>query len=237
MNRQAIRLEQGAEPVPGYRLVRILGQGGCGAVWLADELTGAQRALKFLPAAERAADRELQSLKLLQDISHPAPDWHCWLLAESGLPDRRHRKAWRTREQPVGSLHGSQGFEAKAGFPAPRDCSNTSTKRPKPLTSSIRGLSRPRRYQAAQSAAHQFRAQGERFRPGPVAGAHPQHAHGGGRHLRLLAAGVSSTARRPSSPDQYALAVTWCHLRGGRLPFAGTPAQVMMGHMQQQPDA
>jgi hypothetical protein len=36
--------------------------------------------------------------------------------------------------------------------------------------------------------------------------------------------------------DQYALAATWCHLRGGRLPFTGTPAQVMAAHMQQLPD-
>jgi hypothetical protein len=36
--------------------------------------------------------------------------------------------------------------------------------------------------------------------------------------------------------DQYSLAVTYCQLRGGRLPFAGTPAQIVAGHLQQPPD-
>jgi formylglycine-generating enzyme required for sulfatase activity/serine/threonine protein kinase len=39
-----------------------------------------------------------------------------------------------------------------------------------------------------------------------------------------------------SQSDQYSLAVTYCHLRGGRLPFVGNPAQVMMGHLMEQPD-
>jgi WD40 repeat protein len=36
--------------------------------------------------------------------------------------------------------------------------------------------------------------------------------------------------------DQYSLAVTYCHLRGGRLPFTGTAAQVLAGHLHQAAD-
>ena len=36
--------------------------------------------------------------------------------------------------------------------------------------------------------------------------------------------------------DQYSLAVTYCLLRGGRLPFDGPPAQLMAGHMLHPPD-
>jgi hypothetical protein len=36
--------------------------------------------------------------------------------------------------------------------------------------------------------------------------------------------------------DQYSLAVTYCHLRGGRLPFGGAPAEVMAGHLTRPPD-
>jgi hypothetical protein len=36
--------------------------------------------------------------------------------------------------------------------------------------------------------------------------------------------------------DQYSLAVTYCHLRGGRLPYTGTPAQIMAGHLLRPPD-
>jgi hypothetical protein len=36
--------------------------------------------------------------------------------------------------------------------------------------------------------------------------------------------------------DQYSLAVTYCLLRGGRLPFAGSPAQVVHGHLHRAPN-
>ena len=39
-----------------------------------------------------------------------------------------------------------------------------------------------------------------------------------------------------SQSDQYSLAVTYCQLRGGRLPFHGNPAAIMAGHMFREPD-
>ena len=36
--------------------------------------------------------------------------------------------------------------------------------------------------------------------------------------------------------DQYCLAVTYCELRGGRLPFEGTLEQVLNGHLANAPD-
>jgi serine/threonine protein kinase len=36
--------------------------------------------------------------------------------------------------------------------------------------------------------------------------------------------------------DQYSLAVTYCHLRGDRLPFRGSYQQVMYGHLASPPD-
>ena len=42
--------------------------------------------------------------------------------------------------------------------------------------------------------------------------------------------------RVSASSDQYSLAVTYCQLRGGRLPFVGPPAAVMMGHLFGDPD-
>ena len=38
-----------------------------------------------------------------------------------------------------------------------------------------------------------------------------------------------------SQSDQYSLAITYCHLRGGRLPFEGHPAAVMAGHICASP--
>ena len=39
-----------------------------------------------------------------------------------------------------------------------------------------------------------------------------------------------------SQSDQYSLAVTYCHLRGGRLPLTGGMAEVMAGHLLEPPD-
>src|SRR5207253_5893792 len=36
--------------------------------------------------------------------------------------------------------------------------------------------------------------------------------------------------------DQYALAVSYCLLRGGRFPFEGNPAQMLQGHLLREPD-
>src|ERR1019366_8074098 len=36
--------------------------------------------------------------------------------------------------------------------------------------------------------------------------------------------------------DQYSLAVTYCQLRTGKLPFEGSPAVVMAGHLTKAPD-
>ncbi len=36
--------------------------------------------------------------------------------------------------------------------------------------------------------------------------------------------------------DQYSLAVAYCQLRGGRLPFPGTVAQMVAGHLHRSPD-
>ena len=42
--------------------------------------------------------------------------------------------------------------------------------------------------------------------------------------------------RVAATSDQYSLAVTFCQLRGGRLPFVGPPSSVMMGHLFGDPD-
>jgi WD40 repeat protein len=36
--------------------------------------------------------------------------------------------------------------------------------------------------------------------------------------------------------DQYSLAVTWCVVRAGQLPFQGAPAEMMAGHLNRPPD-
>jgi Protein kinase domain/WD domain, G-beta repeat len=42
--------------------------------------------------------------------------------------------------------------------------------------------------------------------------------------------------RTTRQSDQYSLAVTYCQLRGGKLPFIGTPAAMVAAHLHRRPD-
>ena len=64
-------LRPDAEPLPGYRLVKRLGKGGCGEVWEALGPGGMPVALKFVPLAEHSSTVELQALHVIKKIRHP----------------------------------------------------------------------------------------------------------------------------------------------------------------------
>ncbi|HZY89404.1 MAG TPA: protein kinase [Gemmataceae bacterium] len=74
----ALTLAVGAEPLPGYRLVRRVGAGAFGEVWAAESRDWGPVAVKFFhgsldAAADRwRAERELEGLARIKKVSHPA---------------------------------------------------------------------------------------------------------------------------------------------------------------------
>ncbi len=74
----AVRIENQAEPIPGYKLIERLGGGGFGEVWKCEAPGGLHKAIKFvfgdLSAAGddgHRAEQELKALSRVKTVRHP----------------------------------------------------------------------------------------------------------------------------------------------------------------------
>src|SRR5436853_2842188 len=75
----AVRIENKAEPIPGYTLIERLGGGGFGEVWKVEAPGGLHKAIKIVygdlqtadPDGTRRAEQELKALKRVQAVRHP----------------------------------------------------------------------------------------------------------------------------------------------------------------------
>ena len=224
-----LALTLGLEPVPGYRLIELIARGGFGEVWKASGPGDMLVALKCLRLNQPGSRLELRALDLIKQIRHAnvLPIFGAWQtddrlllamqLADETLLDRLRTEIHRgQRGIPFAELLDYMRDAAKgidylngAGLQH-RDI------KPENLFlvgSSVKvadfGLAKVLEGQAAEHSG----------------GLTPAYA--APEFLRKQTADQS---------DQYSLAITYCYLRGGVLPFDGTIEEIIRGHLQQEPN-
>lgn len=222
-------LRPGVRPVPEYELVSRLGKGGFGEVWRARDAEAFEVALKFLRLDERTTESEMRALELMKNVRHAhlLPMFRLWrtggwLVLALELADQ--------------TLYGrlvEAEMAGRSGIP-----------RAELLTSMLdcaKGL----------DFLHEKGIQHRDVKPQNlllVGGSVKVGDFGLAKLLeRSLASNSGAMTPSYAAPeqiqgqvslhsDQYALAVSYCQLRGGRLPFGGNPVQLMYGHLHGEPD-
>jgi serine/threonine-protein kinase len=234
-----VQLRAGVEPYPGYRLRRLIGSGGFAEVWAADTTEGQPVALKFLPCSNgRATPQEIRALQIVRDL------WHPNLV--------RIERIWCHLGYIIVAMELADG-SMRDMLDVCRDDLGTPVMPElvcqflKQAAAAIDFLNRPQHLIRGQHVAIQH------------CDIKPSNLLLFGDTLKLADFGLASLKssqlnRQPSGgtlayaapelyqgrvsdrTDQFALAVTYCELRGGRLPFSRPPPSFRHDYVHPPPD-
>jgi tetratricopeptide (TPR) repeat protein len=229
----------GSRPLPEYELIALLGRGGFGEVWKAVGPGGFEVALKFIRLGAQAGSIELRSLELMKGIRHAhlLPMFGAWqrddlLIIAMELADRTLWHRWR--EAADQGLPGIPPVEL-LGY----------------LHEAAKGLDFLNERQHPSGTDKVVGIQHKDIKPENlmlVGGTVKVADFGLAKLLEhtstQISGGLTPAYAAPEFfrgqatrwSDQYCLAITYCKLRGGKLPFEGGAMQVMAGHLMQEPD-
>jgi serine/threonine protein kinase len=232
-------LSKGVEPLPGYRLARRLGAGGFGEVWKAEGPGGVEVALKFVSLRDAQGAVEIRAFDTIKAIRHPnlLSVFGAWEvdrsliigmeLADGSLMDRLAlARAEGLRGIPPAELlelmaDAAKGIDHLNGWSHARDG--------RPGAGVQHRDIKPHNILTVGGGVKVADFGLARLLEGSVTG------HTG--HLTPAYAAPEFFERRTSDrSDQYSLAVTYCQLRGDALPFTGSAAEIMGGHLYRTPD-
>ena len=223
-----VPLHPGMKPLSDYELVSLLGRGGYGEVWKAHGPGGFDVALKFIRFGS-AVPVEQRALDLMRTIKHPhlLPIFGAWrkekfliIAMELGAGTLMQRLQECKNEGqegiPFAELREYLADAAKAiDYLNERGIQHRDVK-PQNLLMVGGGV------KVADFGLAKFLEQSMASNSGSLTPAY--------------AAPEFFNGHTSQQSDQYSLAISYCQMRGGRLPFNGNPAQLMAGHLMQSPD-
>ena len=232
------QLNPRAEPLPGYRLTGLIGRGGCGEVWRADGPGGVPVALKFVPLGGTAAQVEERALAFFTTVRHPnlvalLGSWHvpgflmiAMDLADGTLLDR----------------YSSARAGGRPGIPfselveyveqAARGIDYLNAARHYPPSADGRAVA----FQHRDIKPQNLLLVGGDVKVGDwgllrmLEGVITSHT---GYMTEAYAAPEFFHGKTSSASDQYSLAVTYCYLRTGELPYTGNARDA---HLNRPPE-
>jgi serine/threonine protein kinase len=231
-------IRAGEEPLPGFQLVSRLGKGGFGEVWKARGPGGVHVALKLISLGEQAGKVELRALQLVKNLRHVNlltlfGIWQTpgFLIIAMELADRTLLDRF---EEVAGQ--GQSGIPWRELLKYAREAAAVLDYLNKPRH--FLDGKRPVGIQHCDIKPQNLLLVGDGVKVGDFGLA---RVLGRGRNL---SSGLTPAYAPPEffrgqtsrHSDQYALAVTYCHLRGGKLPFRGDFDTLKKGHLQQPPD-
>jgi serine/threonine protein kinase len=232
-------LSAGMEPYPGYRLVQLLGRGGYADVWEASLPDGRKAALKFLNCSDStAAAREIRSLQALRHLSHPNLirveqifTYRHYIviqmeLAEGSLLDlyevyhEQFNKPMVPEQVCLFLLDAAEALDFLNLRQHVIDGKRAAVQHCDVKPSNL--LFFGEKVKLADFGLSSFTSSKMQFhrKAGTLDYAPPEIFQG----------------RISDRSDQYSLAVTYCHLRGGRLPFSDTPTSFTRSYVRPKPD-
>jgi serine/threonine protein kinase len=237
---QAVPLQIGLEPFPGYRLRRLLGHGSFAAVWEAETEDGRPVALKFLPAERQqaATPGEVRALQTIRQFPHPNLIRIDRVWCQLGYIVIAMERA----DASLADLYASYRNETGTAIIPEHVCLLLSQ-----AAAALDFLNARRHVVEDKTVAIQH------------CDVKPSNIMIFGETVKLADFGLAAliggpiAARRPcgtpsyAAPevfrgrlsrhsDQFSLAVTYCELRGGQMPFAQPPRTFHPDYFHPPPD-
>lgn len=234
-----LNLQPGVEVVPGYRLVRVLGHGGFGEVWEANAPGDFPVALKFIRLDTSNVRPEARSLAILRSIRHPGLLDVQWavergdrLVIAMPLCDRNLYDRFREcLDQGLPGIPRDELLRYAADVARALDFLNEPCH---PTPDGGRGGVQHRDVKPHNVFLSGGAARVADFGLAKIVA--ETMAHHSGPMTPHYAPPEFFHDRVAATSDQYSLAVTYCQLRCGHLPFAGSLHSVINAILNQEPD-